>query len=198
MRLQDCFHTLIERQTDQLVVTSAGTTSSVWWDLTHDRERVFYLEASMGMASMLATGVALAVPAARLWAFSGDGAFIMNPGALMIENTLRPPNLIHFVVSNRVYGATSEIDLPNAAGNDFALMARSMGVERVFRFDSLEALQGGLDAVLAARAYTFVVLEVERLNVKTRAVPFQGPELKRAFGSYIERTHGVNVFDGGH
>ena len=37
--------------TDQLVVTSAGTTSEIWHAETHDTERVFYLEASMSLSS---------------------------------------------------------------------------------------------------------------------------------------------------
>ena len=34
-------------------------------------------------------------------AFSGDGAFVMNPGMLLVERQLALPNLKHFMVSNR-------------------------------------------------------------------------------------------------
>lgn len=194
MQLEECLSHLAARRSGELVVTSAGTASAVWWELTHDTDATFYLEASMGMASLAAAGIALAVPAARVWAFNGDGAFAMNPGCLMVENTLRPPNLIHFLVSNRCYGATGELDLPNAAANDFALMARSMGVEAVHRFAELDALQRDFDRVVSGGAYAFVLLEVERLKRRTHAAPFQGPELKRAFGLHIQRTFGVPVF----
>ena len=50
----------------------------------------------------------------------GDGAFCMNPGMLMVERQMNLPNLTHFLVSNRVYGATSNAGLPNHQHNDYA------------------------------------------------------------------------------
>ena len=43
-------------------------------------------------------------------------------------------------MSNRVYGATSNADLPNYKDNDYAAIARSMGLERVFEFTDLQSL----------------------------------------------------------
>ena len=51
----------------------------------------------------------------------------MNPGMLMVERELNLPNLTHFLVSNRVYGATSNAALPNLKDNDYAAIARGMG-----------------------------------------------------------------------
>ncbi len=62
---------------------------------------------------MFASGLALAQPELKIWAFMGDGAFCMNPGMLMVERQMNLPNLTHFLVSNRVYGATSNAGLPN-------------------------------------------------------------------------------------
>ena len=64
----------------------------------------------------------------------GDGAFCMNPGMLMVERQMNLPNLTHILVSNRVYGATSNAGLPNFKDNDYPAIARSMGLERVFEF----------------------------------------------------------------
>ena len=73
------------------------------------------------------------------------------------------PNLAHFLVSNRRYGATSNAALPNQKVNDYAAIARAMGLERVFDFDNLRDLERGFDAAVLANApgHTFVVLEVE-------------------------------------
>ena len=54
MRFRECFAYLAGRQTDGLVVLSAGTSSEMWWDVTHEAERAFYLEASMSLASLFA------------------------------------------------------------------------------------------------------------------------------------------------
>ena len=198
MRYLDCFRLLAERRKGQLVVTSAGNSAQAWWHATHDTEATFYLEASMSLSSMFAAGLALAQPALKLWAFVGDGAFCMNPGMLMVERHLNVPNLTHFLVSNRVYGATSNAALPNLEHNDYAAIARGMGLERVFSFDSLAGLSEGFDAVVNANAgHSFVVLEVEPFSdteQKLEQPPFDGPELKYRFGRNLERMSGSNVF----
>ena len=73
------------------------------------------------------------------------------------------PNLTHFLVSNRHYGATSNAALPNQKTNDYAAIARGMGVECVFTFDSRGGLERGFGSAVQANApgHTFVVLEVE-------------------------------------
>ncbi len=194
MKFEDCFALLTARRTDELVITSAGNASELWWTLTGDSESTFYLEASMSLASMFAAGIARGLPSAKIWAFSGDGAFAMNPGMLMVEREMALPNMTHFLVSNRVYGATSNAPVPNRADNDHAAMARAAGLENVFAFDDLSELEGGLDDVLRRNGPAFVVLEVEPLASPAESPPIDGPELKFRFGRYIERTYGVEVF----
>ena len=194
MKFEDCFAHLIARRTDELVITSAGNSSEVWWTLTGDTESTFYLEASMSLASMFAAGIARGIPQAKVWAFSGDGAFAMNPGMLMVERQMALPNMTHFLVSNRVYGATSNAPVPNRVDNDHAAMARASGLENVYRFDDLSGLESGLDDVLRLNGPAFVVLEVEPLASPAQSPPIDGPELKFRFGRHIERTFGVEVF----
>ncbi|HYY89619.1 MAG TPA: thiamine pyrophosphate-dependent enzyme [Chloroflexota bacterium] len=195
MHFRACFELLARRRTDQLVVTSAGNTSSVWWEVTQDHEASFYMEASMSLVSMFSAGLALGVPGARVWAISGDGAFAMNPGMLMVERQLALPNVVHFLASNRCYGATGEVPLPNAPANDYAQVARGFGLQRVFAFDELDELGRCLDEIIGQPGPTFVVLELDPLGSPTREVPVEGPDLKYRFGRHIERTHGVKVFD---
>ena len=148
----------------------------------------------MSLASMFAAGIARGLPSAKVWAFSGDGAFAMNPGMLMVEREMALPNMTHFLVSNRVYGATSNAPVPNRADNDYAQMARASGLENVFEFDDLSNLEAGLDDVLRRNGPTFVVLEVEPLASELESPPIDGPELKFRFGRHIERTYGIEVF----
>jgi thiamine pyrophosphate-dependent acetolactate synthase large subunit-like protein len=194
MKFEDCFALLTARRTDELVITSAGNSSELWWTLTGDSESTFYLEASMSLASMFAAGIARGLPSAKVWAFSGDGAFAMNPGMLMVERQMALPNMTHFLVSNRVYGATSNAPVPNRVDNDYAAMARAAGLENVYEFDDLSKLEGGLDDVLRRNGPAFVVLEAEPLASPAESPPIDGPELKFRFGRYIERTYGVAVF----
>lgn len=196
---RDGFEYLVKRWEDELVVTSAGNSGQMWWELTKNMEQVFYLDASMSMSTLFASGIAWSLPDAKLWAFMGDGAFCMNPGMLMVEKDLDLPNLTHILVSNRVYGATSDIDLPNKKINDYVSMAHSMGLERTYSFDSMDALENGFDQAFRGNrdGHTFVVLELDPMlpeDSKLEVPPMDGPELKFRFGRYVERTHGANIF----
>lgn len=193
------FQFLADKRQDELVVTSAGNSSQMWWEITRDPDRTFYLDASMSLSTLFASGVAYGLPQAKLWAFMGDGAFVMNPAMLMVERDLDLPNLTHILVSNRVYGGTSDLDLPNKPDTDFVALAKSMGLERCWSFDSMTALEEGFDAAFRGNAegHRFVVLEVDPFTPEdheTEEPPMDGPEIKFRFGRYIERTYGAKVF----
>jgi thiamine pyrophosphate-dependent acetolactate synthase large subunit-like protein len=110
MDFAECFRLLAVRLREEIIVTSAGNCSELWWEITRESERVFYLDASMSLASLFAAGIALGT-SRNVVALSGDGAFCMNPGMLLVEGAMALPNLKHFVVSNRCYGSTNELPL---------------------------------------------------------------------------------------
>ena len=200
MKYLDCFAFLASRRAGQLVVTSAGNSAQAWWKATRDTEATFYLEASMSLSSMFAAGLAAGQPDLKIWAFVGDGAFCMNAGMLMVERQLNLPNLTHFLVSNRVYGATSNAGLPNFEQNDYEAIARAMGIERVFSFKTMRELEQGFATAVSGNAagHTFVALEVEPFSdaeQKLEQPPFDGAELKYRFGRHVEKLTNANIFD---
>jgi thiamine pyrophosphate-dependent acetolactate synthase large subunit-like protein len=196
MKYMECMNFLAGRRDGQLVVTSAGQSRSAWWQATHDRDATFYLGASMSMSTMFGLGLAVGLPDAKVWAFMGDGAFCMNPGMLMVEREVNPPNLIHILMSNRHYGATGNQRIPNRSVNDYVAMAKSVGIERAYKYDGLADLEQRFDSEVLGNkpAYTFVVMEIEPQTEKLERCPIDGPELKYAFGRYIERTMDRRVF----
>jgi sulfopyruvate decarboxylase subunit beta len=200
MNYVECFRAIARQRTDEIVITSAGNSGQAWWAATRDSTASFYLDASMSLSTLFASGLALAQPELKVWAFMGDGAFAMNPGMLMVERQLNLPNLTHFLVSNRVYGATSNAALPNLERNDYAAIARAMGLERVFELRSIDALERLFPTLKAANAlgHTFVVLEVEPFSDAEQRLeqpPFDGPELKFRFGRHIESVTRADIFD---
>src|SRR5258708_30756592 len=99
MNFEACFRFLAQRLKEEIIVTSAGNSSELWWDITHETQRVFYLAASMSLASPFAAGIALGTERTVV-AFNGHAAFCMNPCMLLDERQLSLPTLIHFVISN--------------------------------------------------------------------------------------------------
>jgi sulfopyruvate decarboxylase subunit beta len=195
MNFEQCFRYLADRLRDEVIVTSAGNCSELWWEITGETERVFYLEASMSLASLFAAGIALGSRHRTVVALSGDGAFCMNPGMLMVERQLALPNLKHFVVANRCYGSTNELPMPFPEFVDYAAMARASGIERIHEFATLEGLAQALDEILAVPGYVFTILHVEALGRRAHSPPLDGPELKFRFGRYLERSGGPAIFD---
>ncbi len=195
MDFEACFKALTERLKDEIIITSAGNTSELWWELTRETERVFYLEASMSLTSMFAAGIAMGHPNRTVVVFSGDGAFCMNTGMLFVERQLDLPNLKHFVVSNRTYGSTNNLVLPYREHADYAGMAKAAGIARVHDFDNLQDLMGKLDSIVKEPGHTFSVLNVEPLPRHAQSPPLDGPEVKFRFGRHLERLDGTRIFD---
>ena len=195
MPFDECFQYIADRRTDELVITSAGYSSRMWRAITDDKEKTFYVEASMSLSTMFAAGLAQGLPEIRVWGFMGDGAFAMNPGCLMVERYLDLPNLTHILVSNRVYGSTFEVPLPFRDHADYSMIAKGFGIDRVFDINSMDELKANFDEAFLAPGHSVVVLEDlvmpdEKLTPKSQ----DGPELKFRFGRYVERTYGCNIF----
>jgi thiamine pyrophosphate-dependent acetolactate synthase large subunit-like protein len=194
MNFEACFRLLADRLKDEIIVTSAGNSSELWWDITGETERVFYLEASMSLASVFAAGIALGTKRTVV-AFNGDGAFCMNPGMLIVERQLALPNLKHFVISNGVYGSTNDLDHPFAELMDYAAVAKAAGIERVYEFSTIEGLGQGLDDMIKVPGHAFAQLHVDPHGRHVPSPPLDGPEVKFRFGRYLERTGGPKIFD---
>jgi thiamine pyrophosphate-dependent acetolactate synthase large subunit-like protein len=187
MGIEACFSAIADARGDEIVVTSAGNSSEVWWELTRDLESTFYLEASMSLSTMFAAGLAMSYPNTRFWAFLGDGAFVMNTGLLFVERQLALPNLVSIIVANRCYGATGRVDLPMGTEIDFAAIARAAGIPNVHRFQSVEEMRAQFDAAFRAPRASTVVLELEPPQRHYESPPFDGAELKYRFGRALER-----------
>lgn len=93
-------------------------------------ERDFLTVGSMGHASQIALGIALAQPERRIWCFDGDGAVIMHLGGLAIVADKTPGNFIHVVFNN---GAHDSVGGQPTVGlkMDLPAVARSMGYPTV-------------------------------------------------------------------
>ena len=137
----------------RLVLTAAGDAPVVAslghpaYDLfaAGDRPQNFYTWGSMGMASSIGLGIALAKPAARVFVVDGDGALLMNLGSLATIGLLKPPNLTIVVMDNGEYATTGGQATPTAHGADLEAAARAMRLDAatVRTEDDLGALLAG-------------------------------------------------------
>ena len=94
-----------------------------------DRPRNFYTWGSMGLASSVGLGLALARPEVRVFVLDGDGSLLMNLGSLATIGLLRPANLVVVVMDNEEYATTGGQKTPTAHGADLESAARAMRVD---------------------------------------------------------------------
>src|SRR5216110_3847750 len=94
---------------DAAIVASLGHPT---YDLfaAGDRPRNFYTWGSMGMASSVGVGIALARPDLPVIVLDGDGSLLMNLGSLATIGLLRPRNFVLIVMDNEQYATTGGQD----------------------------------------------------------------------------------------
>jgi sulfopyruvate decarboxylase subunit beta len=90
---------------DAVFVCANGYVSREAFNI-RDEKRNFYMLGSMGLASSIALGAALAKPEVKVVVLDGDGNLLMGLGALALVGTQAPANLFHVCVDNGVYAST--------------------------------------------------------------------------------------------
>ena len=121
-----------------VVITTTGFTGRELYALA-DRPQHFYMVGSMGCASSLGLGLALARPDLRVLVIDGDGAALMRMGNLATLGAYSPPNLVHVVLDNEAHDSTGAQATVTAC-TDFAALAAACGYGRVARSDDLTEL----------------------------------------------------------
>ena len=121
-----------------VVIATTGFTGRELYALA-DRPQHFYMVGSMGCASSLGLGLALARPDLRVLVIDGDGAMLMRMGNLATLGAYRPPNLLHVVLDNEAHDSTGA-QATVSASTDFAALAAACGYGRVVRSDQLVEL----------------------------------------------------------
>src|SRR6476660_10453219 len=90
---------------DAAIIASLGHPA---YDLfaAGDRPRNFYTWGSMGLASSVGLGLALARPDVRVFVLDGDGSLLMNLGSLATIGLLHPRNFVLIVMDNAQFAPT--------------------------------------------------------------------------------------------
>ncbi|GJM05531.1 MAG: thiamine pyrophosphate enzyme [marine bacterium B5-7] len=87
-----------------LIATTGFTGRELF--AVHDRPNQLYMVGSMGCASSLGLGVALARPDLKVVIIDGDGAGLMRMGNFATIGSYAGNNLIHILLNNEVHDST--------------------------------------------------------------------------------------------
>lgn len=148
---------------DQLVVCNIGIPSQELHAID-DQPSNFYMLGTMGLASSIGLGLALAQEK-KVIAIDGDGSVLTNLGTLPTIANNVADNYILLIIDNGSYGSTG--DQPTYAGKKTSLtaVAKACGCDNVIECRA-EATKAALEEALAGGRMTVIVCKCESGNAK--------------------------------
>jgi phosphonopyruvate decarboxylase len=132
------------------IVSTTGMISRELFEyraaMNQGHERDFLTVGSMGHASQIALGIAMAKTDRKVWCFDGDGATIMHMGSMAIVANKAPKNYVHVVFNNGAHDSVGgqptvglKIDLP--------AVAKALGYKATISVDSKAELEKELSTL---------------------------------------------------
>ena len=155
-----------------------------------DRIENFYMIGSMGMASAIGLGVALAAPSHPTVIFDGDGNLLMSLGILPmigggpVMGRARPGNLVHVVFDNALYGSTGNQASPSRTVG-LHHIARAAGYERATAVAGADELHAAVATAVAGGGPSFILARVTGEEQPAPRIPYSPEEIRDRFRSYL-------------
>ncbi len=148
---------------DQLVVCNIGLPSQEL-HMIDDQPTNFYMLGTMGLASSIGLGLALAQPK-KVITIDGDGSVLTNLGTLPTIANNVADNFILLIIDNGSYGSTG--DQPTYAGKKTSLsaVATACGCDNVVECQA-EDTPAVLQAALDSDRMTVIVCKCDSGNIK--------------------------------
>ena len=177
---------LIPIISDQLVVSNIGLPSQELHMLC-DQPSNFYMLGTMGLASSIGLGLALA-QTAKVIAIDGDGSILTNLGTLPTIANNVADNFVLLIIDNGSYGSTG--DQPTYAGQKTSLakVAEACGCGAVVEC-SAEDTPTALKAALDGQQMTIIVSKCGSGNIKVPVINMDAPVIRDRFMREVARRY---------
>ena len=125
-------------ESETVIIATTGYTGRELFALS-DRDNHFYMVGSMGCASSLGLGLALARPELQVVIIDGDGAALMRMGNFSTIGTYGGANLIHLLLDNEAHDSTGA-QATVSANVRFADIAAACGYAVAYDGDDLNLI----------------------------------------------------------
>lgn len=165
---------IMEHVDEELVICNIGFPSRELYEID-DRSKNFYMIGSMGLASSIGLGLALAKPNKNIVVIDGDGSLLMNMGSLVTIFANNPSNLTWIVIDNGAYGSTGNQDT-YAQMIDLVDVAKGVGFENSYNFEDIN-----LKDVMHNENASFVVYKTEAVNSTAPIIDLDPITIKERF-----------------
>jgi thiamine pyrophosphate-dependent acetolactate synthase large subunit-like protein len=122
-------------RSEEAVIGGIGNSNFDLW-ASGQRPQNFYMLGSMGLATPIALGVAIAQPQRKVFALEGDGSILMQLGALGTVAAEARKNLAIIIWDNGLYQITGSQKTLTSSGTDLVAIAKGAGiVQSYWAFD---------------------------------------------------------------
>ncbi len=175
MKRYDAIKRIAEELSDEIVVCNLGAPSRELYNIK-DRNENFYMLGSMGLASSIALGLALAKPEKRVFSIDGDGSLLMNLGCLSTIANLNPENLILIIIDNGSYGSTGDQPTYTSKKTKLEMIAQGAGFQSVIKLDREEEIIPTLKKL--QQGCHFLLIKVLPGNAQVKNVPLHPEKIK--------------------
>lgn len=185
---------VIERITAQIpsqavIVGTTGHISRELYDYrlrqSEGHQRDFLTVGSMGHASQIALGIALAQPKRPVYCLDGDGALLMHLGAMSLIGQSRNINIRHVVLNNGAHASVGG-QPTNAFSLSLLDIAKGCGYTFAQSVSSLEKLDNALTFMNETSGPAFLEIRVSTKVRKDLGRPKTSPvENKDAFMKFL-------------
>ncbi len=166
-----------------LVVSNIGIPSQELFSLG-DQDNYFYMLGGMGLCCSV--GLALAQNTTKpVLAIEGDGAVLMNLGALATIGNSATANFTLMIVDNGSYGSTGDQATFTRRRTRLADVARGAGCENVVECGAGE-ITGVLADALKSDTSTVILVKVEPGNEKVDPIPLNPVIIRERFRARVQ------------
>ncbi|MEE0902367.1 MAG: sulfopyruvate decarboxylase subunit beta [Methanobrevibacter sp.] len=176
----EAIYEIMEYIDDELIICNIGFPSRELYEI-NDRDENFYMIGSMGLASSIGFGLALARDDKDIVVIDGDGSLLMNMGSLVTIFANNPRNLTWIVIDNGAYGSTGNQDT-YAQKLDLVDIAKSVGFKNSYNFSEIN-----LKEIIGSDDASFIVYKTEPGNSKAPIIDLDPITIKNRFMKAIEK-----------
>ena len=170
----EAIYEIMEYIDDELIICNIGFPSRELYEI-EDRSENFYMIGSMGLASSIGLGLALAKPNSNVVIIDGDGSLLMNMGSLVTVFANNPSNLTWIVIDNGAYGSTGNQDT-YAQVIDLVDVAKGVGFKNSFNFEDIN-----LKDIIRSDDASFIVYRTEAGNSNAPIIDLDPITIKERF-----------------
>ena len=174
----DVLKTLVPFISDKLVVTNIGLPSQEM-HLIDDQPSNFYMLGTMGLASSIGLGLALAQDK-KVLVVDGDGSVLMNFGTLPTIANNPSSNYILLIIDNGSYGSTGDQTTYTGKKTSLSEVARACGCENVIEC-SAEETASVVEAAFAGDQMTVIISKCESGNIPVPVIQHDPVVIKDRF-----------------